>query len=253
MPRKKSLSRQIIDILKQPGFAEVRPDLLQTIHTALRDYAATESKELYIQKRINENMLDGLNNIYKEIAKISGSGAERKAAGATDGQLGAAELFKEASRQLDEIMVTTYNAADDIMNKAEFIQGNQAAALRHVASLRASPARPGVVDALEEAVKQNMEAINAIITALSFQDLTGQRIKKVVNALSAVHQMVVETYVSAGLMLKKTEEEPEKDFETIALESHTQAEATIKNSELKGPVLNSSQAEVDDLLARLGL
>jgi chemotaxis protein CheZ len=253
MSRKKSLSRQIIDILKQPGFAELSPDLLQTIHTVLREYAAAENKELYIQKRINENMLDGLNNIYKEIAKISGSGSEKKVAGATDGQLGAAELFKEASRQLDEIMVTTYNAADDIMNKAEFIQGNQFVALQHVSSLRASSARPEVVDALEEAVKQNMEAISAIITDLSFQDLTGQRIKKVVNALSAVHQMVVETYVSAGLMLKKTEEEPEKDFETIALESHTQAEATIKNSELKGPVLNSSQAEVDNLLARLGL
>jgi chemotaxis protein CheZ len=253
MPRNKSLSRQIIDILKQPGFAEVRPDLLQTIHAVLREYAATENKELCIQKRINENMLDGLNNIYKEIAKISDSGAGKKAAGTTSGQLDAAALFKEASRQLDEIMVTTYNAADDIMNKAEFIQGNQFVALQHVSSLRASSARAEVVDALEAAVRQNMEAINAIITDLSFQDLTGQRIKKVVNALSAVHQMVVETYISAGLMLKKTEEEPEKDFETIAQESHTQAEATIKNSELKGPTLNSSQAEVDNLLAKLGL
>jgi chemotaxis protein CheZ len=253
MSKKKSLSRQIIDILKQPGFAEVRPDLLQTVHNVLREHAVTENKELCIQKRINENMLDGLNNIYKEIAKISDSGSGKKAAGTTDGQLDAAELFKEASRQLDEIMVTTYNAADDIMNKAEFIQGNQFVALQHVSSLRASSARPELVDALEAAVRQNMEAINAIITDLSFQDLTGQRIKKVVNALSAVHQMVVETYISAGLMLKKTEEEPEKDFETIALESRTQAEATIKNSELKGPTLNSSQAEVDNLLARLGL
>jgi chemotaxis protein CheZ len=119
--------------------------------------------------------------------------------------------------------------------------------------LRSTGAQTEIVDLLDGTVKKNMEAISSIVTALSFQDLTGQRIKKVVNALSSVHQMVVETYVSSGLMLKKTEAEPEKDFETIALESHKQAEETIKGSELKGPTLNSSQTDVDNLLAKLGL
>ncbi|MDR2825909.1 MAG: protein phosphatase CheZ [Deltaproteobacteria bacterium] len=253
MPRKKSLSRQIIDILKQPGFAELRPDLLQSIHAVLQEFAVAENKEISIHKRINENMLGALNNIYKEIAKISGSEAKSAASGTVTNPIAASEVFKEASRQLEEIMVTTYNAADDIMNKAEFIQENQSIVQKHISTLRASGANTEVIAALEDIVKHNMDAISAIVTDLSFQDLTGQRIKKVVHALSSVHQMVVETYISAGLMLKKSEEEPEKDFETIEQESRQQAEETIKGSELKGPVLNSSQADVDDLLAKLGL
>jgi chemotaxis protein CheZ len=253
MPRKKSLSRKIIDILKQPGFAELRPDLLQSIHAVLQEFAAAENKEVNIHKRINENMLDALNNIYKEIAKVSASGAKTASSETVDNPIAAGMVFKEASRQLEEIMVTTYNAADDIMNNAEFIQENQDIVLQIISTLRASGAKAEIIDALEGAVNQNMDAINAIITDLSFQDLTGQRIKKVVNALSTVHQMVVETYVSAGLMLKKTEDEPEKDFETIEQESRKQAEESIKGPELKGPQLNSSQADVDDLLAKLGL
>jgi chemotaxis protein CheZ len=253
MPRKKSLSRQIIDMLKQPGSGELRPELLQSIHALLQDYFTAEDKELYIQKRINENMLDGLNSIYKEIAKISAEGATGKKTGAKGVRMDASSLFKEASRQLDEIMLTTYNAADDIMNKAESIQENQQLALRHITGLRAgSEFGKEHVDALEKAVRQNMESINSIITDLSFQDLTGQRIKKVVSTLGVVHQMVVETYVSAGLMLKKTEEHPEKDFETIEKESREQAAETMKDTELKGPVLGSSQADVDNLLAKLG-
>jgi chemotaxis protein CheZ len=252
MPRKKSLSRQIIDMLKQPGFAELRPELLRSVHALLQDYSAAEDKELRIQKRINENMLDGLNNIYKEIAKISNTGSARKVPDAEGAPLDASRLFKEASRQLDEIMLTTYNAADDIMNKAELIQENQRLALLHVSELRAGSTATEHMDALEKAVKEDMEAINAIITDLSFQDLTGQRIKKVVSTLGVVHQMVVETYVSNGLMLKKSEEDPEKDFETIERESRKQAAETMRDSELQGPVLNSSQADVDNLLAKLG-
>lgn len=252
MARKKSLSRQIIDLLKQPGLEGVSPDVLTTIRNGLQDHLARQDQETEFHRRLSEDMLSGLHNIYKEIAKISG---DKKDAAQTPGSADeASAIFREASRQLDEIMTTTLNAADDIMNLAETIQDNQSLVMGKLKELQDD----GKIDAasfeaLAGAERQNMEAVSSIVTALSFQDLTGQRIKKVVTALSSVHHIVVETYISAGLMLKKTEEEPDKDFATIEKESRQQAEATIKGSELKGPSLDSSQKDVDDLLAQLGL
>ncbi|MDL2307272.1 protein phosphatase CheZ [Desulfovibrio sp. OttesenSCG-928-C06] len=244
------LSSQIRAILKEAGTGAMTPEQTETINRLMKEQAERTEKEKDFHKRLNEDMLSGLNNIYKEIAKISGDGQK-------DSQPSSAEeasaVFHEAKRQLDEIMATTYSAADDIMNRAESIQDNQQIAEDNIAKLRAAGADPAILDILSSTLASNMEAITAIVTSLSFQDLTGQRIKKVVNALGSVHNIVVETYISAGLMLKKTEEEPEKDFETIEKESRQQAEATVKGSDLKGPTLDSSQKDVDDLLAQLGL
>ncbi|MDR1126084.1 MAG: protein phosphatase CheZ [Deltaproteobacteria bacterium] len=254
MARKKSLSRQIIDLLKQPGLESVPPDVLTTIRNGLQDHLDRQDQETAFHRRLSEDMLSGLHNIYKEIAKISGEKTDQGAGQNPDDAAEASAIFREASRQLDEIMTTTLNAADDIMNLAESIQDNQSLVMKKLQELKAS----GKIDeagfeALAGAERRNMEAVSSIVTALSFQDLTGQRIKKVVTALSSVHRIVVETYISAGLMLKKTEEEPEKDFAAIEKESRQQAEAAIKGSELKGPSLDSNQKDVDDLLARLGL
>ncbi|MDR2801234.1 MAG: protein phosphatase CheZ, partial [Desulfovibrio sp.] len=95
-------------------------------------------------------------------------------------------------------------------------------------------------------------ALTDIITDLSFQDLTGQRLKKLIGAIGTIRETVFDLYVSTWLMLKTREETPERDLEEIAAESRKTVEV-IKNSELKGPQLGASQANVDDLLASLGL
>ena len=250
MTKSDDLSSQIRAILKEAGTGAMSPEQMQTINLLMKEQADRSDKEKEFHKRLNEDMLSGLNNIYKEIAKISGdSQKDVKPTSAEE----ASAVFHEAKRQLDEIVTTTYTAADDIMNRAETIQDNQQVAEENIKKLRQTGADLAMLDILSSTLAANMEAITAIVTSLSFQDLTGQRVKKVVNALSSVHNIVVETYISAGLMLKKTEEEPEKDFETIEKESRQQAEATVKGSDLKGPTVDSSQKDVDDLLAQLGL
>lgn len=250
MSKNNEFSRQITEILSQAGSGAIKPEQMQEINRVMQEQANRAAQEKEFHKRLNEDMLSGLHNIYREIAKISEQGQAQ--AGPKSAEEASA-VFKEASRQLDEIMTTTYNAADDIMNRSEVIQGNQQLAQKNIEVLRQAGADPAVLEVLSSTLSENMEAVNSIVTALSFQDLTGQRIKKVVNALSSVHNIVVETYISAGLMLKKTEEQPDKDFETIEKESRQQAEATVKGSDLKGPSLDSSQKDVDDLLAQLGL
>ncbi|QJE74819.1 protein phosphatase CheZ [Aerophototrophica crusticola] len=81
-----------------------------------------------------------------------------------------------ASNELDAIVSTTERASFDILQSAERLMdiGNR---------LRQSGGRDDICDAMEAEVM-------SIFTACSFQDLTGQRTSKVVNALRYVEQRV---------------------------------------------------------------
>ncbi len=111
------------------------------------------------------------------------------------------------------------------------------------------------VAALIEQTEVFENSLTQIMTSLSFQDLTGQRLKKVVTALGEIQESIFEMYVSSGLMLKTREEMPEKGVAEIAAESKRRLDEIkeVKGSELKGPTRNASQADVDSLLADLGL
>lgn len=86
-----------------------------------------------------------------------------------------------------------------------------------------------------------------IMTTLSFQDLTGQRIKRIVAALQQIEKVVFELYMATGLSMKAMEQNPEQSVEEIRQTSKARA------TELKGPQAASSQTDVDDLLSQLGL
>ena len=86
-----------------------------------------------------------------------------------------------------------------------------------------------------------------IMTALSFQDLTGQRIKRIVTALQQIEKVVFELYMATGLSMKAMEQNPEKSVEEIRQASKARA------TQLKGPQAGATQTDVDDLLSQLGL
>lgn len=253
MSKLEQLLQELITILQRPEQGNIKPVLLETITEALQEDMQRTRQEKEFHKQLNEDMLQGLHNIYKEIAQVA-SGT--KQGGADEGHVQSAEdataIFHEASRQLEEIMTTTLQAADEIMSRAEAIQERQEQVSKLLSSLKAEHSHiGGDLDTLHTLLDNNTADVTSIVLALSFQDLTGQRIKKVVQALSSIHQIVVQTYVSAGLMIKKSEEEPGKDLQEIAKESK-KAGATVTGSELKGPTMDSSQKDVDDLLAQLG-
>ena len=85
------------------------------------------------------------------------------------------------------------------------------------------------------------------MTTLSFQDLTGQRIKIIVDTIKSVEKIVLDLYMSTGLKIKAREKTPEKSLEEL------DQVAEVQMSDLKGPTERSDQGEVDDLLASLGM
>lgn len=94
--------------------------------------------------------------------------------------------MNEASDELDEIVRSTEEATHQILNAAETIE--QAAA---AASEAGGPAQ-AEIDKIRE------EYMN-IILACSFQDITGQRIKKVISALHFIEDKVEELMEVLGI------------------------------------------------------
>ena len=155
------------------------------------------------------------------------------------------KLFNEASQQLDEILTTTEKATFEIMDVVEKHMELQNRSQELLGSLRKTRKSNPAIQQLISINEDLGENLMRIMTSLSFQDLTGQRIKKIIYALKTIEGIVFDLYVSTGLSIKAKEQAPEKNVDEIRQESNQRV------SELKGPQSESSQQDIDDLLAQL--
>ena len=231
---------------------KVAESVKETVTEAVqRELSSTMTKVLVeseFLRQVNDEMRTGLRGIYQEISSVSKT--EDPAAGTDTSKT--QKLFSDATKQIEEIMQTTLEATEKIMNTVELLLGQQEEAGALIASLEVSPKNEASLARLDTLNQELEGSLTNIITDLSFQDLTGQRLKKVVSAITSIRETVFDLYVSTGLMLKTREETPDKDIAEIAEESRRKV-VEIKNSELKGPSMDTSQQDVDDLLASLGM
>ena len=131
----------------------------------------------------------------------------------------------EAGRELDAVVEATESATNTIMASAEEIMG----------------ADPSEADAYQALV--NDEVIK-IFEACSFQDITGQRIAKVVRALEVIDNRV-STFIEK-LKVEDLEDEVREETE----EERRQRELILHGPQHHGEGVN--QSEVDAMLAELG-
>lgn len=198
-----------------------------------------------VYRELSAEMRAGLKNIYQQISSASAAGGHNPET-----------LFNDASIQLKEIVRETELAAMNIMDIVEKQLGLTSVTASLLATLRR---RSGTDPELEELARLNdqlAQDLTSVLTALSFQDLTGQRIKKVMGALTELEKSVVELYVSSGLTLSAADKNPQKDKAEIKAETERKMEEfrEHRGSELKGPDANAaSQADIDAMLAQLGL
>mgnify|MGYP006294755137 CR=1 FL=1 len=232
---------QMVESLKQSITAAVEKEISNSLSKAMLE------GEFY--RRVNADLQASLKDIYKEI-KTAKYGGPNHSPPAQPSQVDAGELFDKASDQLDAVLQTTEKAAVDIMETVEKLQEMQATVSGIVTSLESGGVRKRDREKLKEINDVLGNDLLQIMTTLSFQDLTGQRIKIIIETIKKVERIVLDVYMSTGLMIKAREtkpEESEKDFEKLKEE----AESTV--NKLKGPQLEASQDSVDDLLSSLGL
>lgn len=222
-----------VDLLVLRLGAALMPMLKEMVHEAVRVEVsalmgtAPEGEDFF--KRLNQDIMGRLSDIYREISSIQGPGGS----GNPEHAAQAGELMAEASERLDQVIQATEKATFEII---ELVERNMNApdAIHNLVTEHVPDGK-----AKEEAVALCQKLSNDLIqimTCLSFQDLTGQRIKRVIDMLGKVRDMIYELYLSTGILMKAKEKEPEQPLEELKKDAKTKV----------------SQSEVDDLLAQLG-
>jgi chemotaxis protein CheZ len=147
----------------------------------------------------------------------------------------------------------------ELVEKQLTLQEESAMLLRELAAGKGGKeAKTRRVDRLSQINDALATDLTSILTALSFQDLTGQRIRKVVHALKGIEHSVVELYISSGLTMKRAETDPQQDAQELEADVRKAVEGFRSSrsdaSALKGPdSKGASQGDIDDMLAQLGL
>lgn len=231
---------------------ELREVLTKTLEQQISETLAQALLEGEFYRRISKDMRSGLRKIHKEISNASKvESAQGVAESARTNQ-----LFSETSRQLTEVLSQTEEATVTIMEVVErqFVNQEKVTALYQRLALTDNSEALSELEAVHAELDIDL---NAILMALSFQDLTGQRIKRAVSALREIESTVVELYLSTGLLIQAHEETPVKDLDALAAQTRETVEAfasqSLIGSDLKGPDRCVGQAKIDDLLKQLGM
>jgi chemotaxis protein CheZ len=84
------------------------------------------------------------------------------------------------------------------------------------------------------------------MTELSFQDLTGQQIRMVINSLKRVESLVFEIHLTSEALKKTKQKSPDKGIEQLKEE----AKELVREFKTKGETFG--QSEIDGLFEELG-
>jgi chemotaxis regulatin CheY-phosphate phosphatase CheZ len=181
----------------------------------------------------------------------------------------ATKYIPQAADQLETIIESTAKAADKIMDNLESMQESTAKLGKIVSSLEQGKAlvpnggNGSVEVALDSQVLQNisplieyiksnnecyMSLISDTFIQMSFQDLTGQRINRIMKLVSQLEEKLRNMIISFGIKLTEKDKNPnisKEDLEKAVEE---------KITELAGPQKEGhglDQAGIDDLLASI--
>lgn len=209
-----------------------------------------DESDFYCQ--INEEMCNALQDIRLKLAAIPAN----EGANAWDSAKVTAShtrmLFTEVTRQIEEIMLTTLGATVKIMAAAELLLEQQTEAGAIISALGKNAGFEKELDRLDQLNQSLSSSLTGIITELSFQDLTGQRLEKVALAVGAICAAMPGHSASADATPEDGAKEPEKELSETTPESG-RTTADIKKSQLKGPTMDASQSAVDDILTDFGI
>jgi chemotaxis protein CheZ len=165
----------------------------------------------------------------------------------------------EASNQLECINETLEESTMKIMDINEEqteISGSRIKILKSILLENAGEENIGIN--LEEAVKIITEEIDVLkkiedrslkmMEPLSFQDLVGQRIQRIIRLVRSMENKIEEMIVSFGIKIKKHKEDPSRSYDEL------KKDVDLYMHELKGPQKAGeglNQSAIDDLLLNL--
>jgi len=111
----------------------------------------------------------------------------------------ASEKIPKASVQLSEITRVTEEATHEVMSQVEHLLDSQDSILQYLDGIEKGEDPGKTSAAIRDIVKDNKETLLDIMTGLSFQDLTGQKIKAIINLIEEVERRILHLIVTFGL------------------------------------------------------
>jgi chemotaxis protein CheZ len=243
MTGNEELVKSMMDQVSDQLVTSLRDSITKAVEKEIAKNLSKSLLEGEFYRRVNDDLQDGLKKIYQEVKAARGGREIMSIETAIDPE----ELFSETSDQLDAVLRTTEKAAVDIIEIVEKLQDLQTTVAKIVKGFESGGVTKTDRVKLKEINQTLGNDLSTIMVTLSFQDLTGQRIKIIINSIREVEKIVREVMLSTGLMIRHREEEPDKDIESLSEEAKNQA-----TSKLQGPTEGSKQGDVDDLLASLG-
>jgi len=178
----------------------------------------------------------------------------------------------EAADQLAGIMETTENVANRIMDNLDVMQartdnlafivenlkkgkivvpgeqGNVAEAEFSKVNGDLGKSLKALTGFMDNTIQNDMDIISDIFAQMSFQDLTGQRIKRVLGLVQQMEDRLQQMVVSFGIKIAEKEKNP------LVTEKELDLAVAKKQSELAGPQkagCGLDQDGIDDLLASI--
>ena len=119
----------------------------------------------------------------------------------------ATDKIPAASLQLSEITKATEEATHSVMGQVERALDNQDLLLYHIEAIEKGVDLTKEVGELKQITADNKEILLDIITGLSFQDLTGQKIKTIISLIEEIEKRIIHLIVTFGLKSKTGIEE----------------------------------------------
>ena len=149
------------------------------------------------------------------------------------------EHLPNATNHLDAIVQMTEQATSRIMDECDQVT-NAHNTLRDRLMAAEQPIDPNTLASVEDALNEAQTATTHIFEACNFQDITVQRIQKVIKALQEIERQVLRMVVVFGLVENQSK-----------LDEATKQELTEDAALLQGPQLAGQGLEQDDIDAIL--
>jgi len=144
-----------------------------------------------------------------------------------------------AANQLDAIIQMTETATGRIMDECDRLNMFHNDLRERLISMD-PPLDPDVLAGVDQAMEEAQTSITRIYEACNFQDITGQRIQKVVRALQEIERQVLRMVVVFGLIQNSE-----------SMDAETKQELEEDAHLLQGPQLAGQGLEQDDIDAIL--
>ncbi len=227
---------KIVEQLADKIIEKMEPFVRETVSKTVQEEVVKALRKAVADSNfyrgLSDDVVSGVERIYLEIASAKREVTSLHPIESTVHTLG------ESQSVLDNILNITETSTLKIMDIVELIQDR----LREVkAAIEDTPDAQTPLDEIDAALLE-------VITLLSFQDITGQKIKKLIDSLRKAEEIAFEIYLSSEAFKKVKSEGFDKDYDQLRDEVKKQVQSLKAKRE---EVID--QSAIDTMLESLSL